>query len=225
MKSVVISGGHVASGSMYSAVDTINLEGIPITVGHSDTQEPTFEKDAPENRSAVLLKVRAFSCNYRDKTILIKLGKVYGEAPVYTSIGSEFAAEVMASGSQVTRFHVGDRVMGDNHYVDERTLDVKPGVPVNSSSRRYRILPEAKLIAIPPQMSDEVAASFSIGAQTSYSIVRKLHLQQGAPVLLTGATSNTSLFVLQALRRAGGTVYVTTTSNRRRARPATPGSP
>ena len=212
MKSVVICGDHTVTGNEYSAVDTIDLEGLPITVGQSDAQELIFERDAPENQSAVLLKIRSFSCNYRDKGIILSFHEKYHEASVYTPIGSEFAAEVIATGSLVTGLHVGDRVMGNNHY----GKDGIPGIPSNSASRRYRILSETKLIAIPPQMSDEVAAAFSVGAQTSYSIVRKLHLQPGAPVLLTGATSNTSLFLLQALRQAGAIVYATTTSDRHR---------
>jgi hypothetical protein len=40
---------------------------------------------------------------------------------------------------------------------------------------------DVKLLKIPPQMPDEVAAVFSIGAQTTYSMIRKLKLE---PILL-----------------------------------------
>jgi NADPH:quinone reductase-like Zn-dependent oxidoreductase len=61
-------------------------------------------------------------------------------------------------------------------------------------------------------MNDAVAAGFSIGAQTSFAMVRRAGAGPGSQVLVTAATSNTSLFLLQAARLAGATVSVTTTS-------------
>jgi NADPH:quinone reductase-like Zn-dependent oxidoreductase len=61
-------------------------------------------------------------------------------------------------------------------------------------------------------MPDEVAAAFPIGAQTAYSMIRKLDLQEGANVLVTAAKSNTSLFAINALRSYPIHVYATTTS-------------
>jgi NADPH:quinone reductase-like Zn-dependent oxidoreductase len=66
-------------------------------------------------------------------------------------------------------------------------------------------------------MSDEVAAAFSIGGQTSYSMLRRLALRPDDRVLVTAARSNTSLFVLQALRQHSVRVVATTTSERNRA--------
>jgi NADPH:quinone reductase-like Zn-dependent oxidoreductase len=61
-------------------------------------------------------------------------------------------------------------------------------------------------------MPDHVAASFTIGAQTTYSMVRKLDLEPGANVLVTAARSNTSLFAINALKAQNLNVYATTTS-------------
>jgi NADPH:quinone reductase-like Zn-dependent oxidoreductase len=60
----------------------------------------------------------------------------------------------------------------------------------------------------------EEAAAFSLGAQTAYGMVRRLDIKPGDPVLVTSATSNTSLFLIAALRRRGATVFATTTSDR-----------
>ena len=74
------------------------------------------------------------------------------------------------------------------------------------------MLPAHKLMVVPERMSDVEAAAFSLGAQTSYSMVRRAGVEPGANVLVTAATSNTSLFLAQAARNAGGDVTMTTSS-------------
>ena len=134
------------------------------------------------------------------------------------AIGSEFVGEVAAVGADVTGLALGDRVMGDNHYIGagDAGRDYAEGVPTNAASQEYQVFHPAKLIAVPPEMPDEVAAAFSIGAQTAYSMVRKLALPYGGHVLVTAARSNTSLFVISALKQLGVNVYATSTSRRPR---------
>lgn len=61
-------------------------------------------------------------------------------------------------------------------------------------------------------MPDEIAAGFSIGGQTTYSMLRKLNIQEGNNVLVTAAKSNTSLFAINALRNYKANVYALSTS-------------
>src|SRR5262249_29634759 len=58
-----------------------------------------------------------------------------------------------------------------------------------------------------------VGGAFMIGAQTSYSMVRKTAPRPGDNVLVTAAKSNTSLFAIQALRKYGANVYALSTSH------------
>jgi NADPH:quinone reductase-like Zn-dependent oxidoreductase len=102
-------------------------------------------------------------------------------------------------GSKVTGVRAGDRVIGNNAYPDSGWPGVAPGVPSNHASREYQTLHESKLIKIPDEMTDEIGAAFSIGAQTTYSMVRRLELQAGAAVLVTAAKSNSSLFEAELL--------------------------
>jgi len=89
-----------------------------------------------------------------------------------------------------------------------------PGLPTNRASSRFLILHARKLICVPRDMDPAVAASFTIGPQTSYGILRRLELQRNSRVLVTAAHSNTSLFVLEALRRRGVEVFATASSRR-----------
>jgi NADPH:quinone reductase-like Zn-dependent oxidoreductase len=187
---------------------TVCLDDVPLTFGVIPSGDPAFDPQSPKDADRVLIKVKAFSCDYRDKALIFR---ALHTNPAYTfkAIGSEFVAEVKAVGANVGDLKPGDRVMADSHYVDGRPYD---GLPTNLASREFLILYRHKLALIPDTMSDEVAASFSLGAQTAHSLVRKLGAGSGDSVLVTAARSNTSLFALQVLRRFGVNAYVTTTS-------------
>lgn len=76
----------------------------------------------------------------------------------------------------------------------------------------------AKLARVPEGMSDAEAASFSIGGQTTFSMVRKIAPTPGGAVLVTGGRSNTSLFAINALKAHDFDppveIYASTTSDR-----------
>jgi NADPH:quinone reductase-like Zn-dependent oxidoreductase len=115
----------------------------------------------------------------------------------------------------VTDLEIGDRVIGDYHFPD-RSAPHGGGVPSSHTSMELQLFREDTLMKIPEAMVDEVAAGFTIGAQTSYAMVRRLGLRAGQRALLTAGGSNTSLFVLAALRRQGVEVFVTTRGGARR---------
>jgi NADPH:quinone reductase-like Zn-dependent oxidoreductase len=59
-------------------------------------------------------------------------------------------------------------------------------------------------------MPREAAAAFSLGAQTAYSIARRLRPATGDRILIASARSNTSLFAIQALRQHPVQLYAAT---------------
>lgn len=204
------------------SIETITLDGVPVTVGLITLADPPFDRGAAENRQNVLVKVKAFSCNYRDKTLIFMgLSKLTPSA--FYVLGSEFVGEVMGTGPEVSMLKVGDRVIGDNHFVGGNKNRANPsagapavhdGVPTNHASKEYQIFHEKQVIKIPDLLPDEVAAAFSIGAQTTYSMIRKAKVEAGIHTLVTAAKSNTSLFIINALKKYGVDVYATSTSMR-----------
>lgn len=192
---------------------TVPIAGVPVSFGLVHGPDPEFDPEAPANRDHVLLRTRAFSLNFRDKAIILRLSRSVasrGCAPV----GSEFAGEVVSRGAAVTDLRPGDRVMSNPAYPTSGVAGLLPGLPTNGGSAELQAFHRAKLMKIPEAMSDEVAASFSIGAQTSYGMIRRLGLKPGENVLVTAARSNTSLFAIQALRHQPVDVYAVTTSAR-----------
>jgi NADPH:quinone reductase-like Zn-dependent oxidoreductase len=198
------------------SADTINgtvmLDQVPVTCGIIETPDPEFRKGDPKNEFSVLVRVSAFSLNYRDKNRIFTMAMKGSENGFYV-VGSEFVAEVLDVGPGVTELVPGDRVIGNNSYPSSGWDGVAPGVPTNHASKEVQVLHQAKLIKIPTSMPDEVAASFSIGAQTTYSMIRRLEMFEGANVLVTSGKSNTSLFAINALKNHNVNVYVTSTSH------------
>ena len=157
--------------------------------------------------------IKAFSCNYRDKAIIFSaLGR--GLERSYYVVGSEFVGEVVEIGPDVSGLSVGDKVIGDNSYRGSRLNadGVLEGVPTNHASKEYHVFDQSKLLRVPTQMPDTIAAAFSLNSQTAYSMLRKLDLKAGSRILVTAAKSNVALFVLNALKKYDVQVFATSTS-------------
>jgi NADPH:quinone reductase-like Zn-dependent oxidoreductase len=193
-------------------IDTIVMNDVPVTCGIVETSDPAFDREKAGGEHDVLIRVKAFSLNYRDKNRIFSM-MIKGVDTGFYVVGSEFVAEVLAIGPAVSGVAVGDRVIGNNSYPKADVEGVAPGVPSNHASKEMQILHETKLIKIPDSMTNATAAAFSIGAQTTYSMVRRLEIFDGAKVLVTAAKSNTSLFAIQALRQRNVNVFAISTSN------------
>ncbi|MGE0041723.1 MAG: zinc-binding alcohol dehydrogenase family protein [Vicinamibacterales bacterium] len=208
MRNVVVYGPGADE-----ALPRFLLEGATVPCAVVDGPAPAFDPSAPEHASHVLVKKRGFSVNYRDRALILSMvvRAPYGS---YYPVGSDFVGEVVATGPAVRSLAPGDRVIGNAAYPASGAPGVRPGVPVNSASRELQVFHEVKVAKVPDTMSDEVAACFTIGAQTSFSMVRRLRLQAGERVLVTAGSSNTSLFAIHALANQPVTTSVITTSAR-----------
>ncbi len=197
-------------------IQTFRLNNHVVTTGLLKTRSTAFNGSNPENHDKVLVRKKAFSCNYRDKALTLQAQhRVDGfaaknEAKFYT-LGSEFVAEVISVGDKVDSLKVGDRVIGNGNYPFSEYENARPGLPTNHGSKELEIFHFSKLVRIPASMPDEIAASFPIGGQTAYSMVRRLQLNPGEKVLVTAASSNTSLFAINAMKHMPVDVYAVTT--------------
>lgn len=212
MQSLVIFGAKPAGPWDAAPLEHVTVDGITVGCGLVNTDAPLFDVHAPENTRRVLTRVTALSCNYRDKAFFYGMKRV--PRTRFTTIGSEFVGEVVAVGRDVQRLRPGDRVIPNHEYLGHATHDdgVRQGIATNQASRAFQVLAERKLAHVPDAMPDEVAAGFSVGAQTAYSMVRRIGAHPGTRALVTSASANTSLFLIAALRRRGVDVYATTSS-------------
>lgn len=207
MKQLCVIGQDYSGNNIVPGTEGhFSLEGETFRFGLIETDAPQFNPDAADMADHVGVRVTAFSCNYRDRAFIFRMRNPRFRNN-YFVIGSEFCGEVLAVGRNVTAFKPGDRVIANCAYPDSGVEGVMPGIPTNQGSREVQIVHQCKLLPIPDGMSDSVAGGFPIGAQTSYGMARRLGLSPGENVLVTGAKSNTSLFVISALKNYGVNVY------------------
>lgn len=179
------------------------------TVHFALVRRPDVDFDAadPAHAHDVLVRVHAFSCNYREKGRLLQAAR--REAGGYMVLGSEFAGTVVKVGTAVDDLRPGERVFGDGT-VEATAAHL--GLSTQRASQELQVLPRAKLMRFPATMPFATAAAFSVGAQTAYALVRRLRPARGAQIAVTAASSNTSLFAIAALVARGHDVHALTTS-------------
>jgi NADPH:quinone reductase-like Zn-dependent oxidoreductase len=167
-----------------------------------------FDRHDAANANAVLVKVQAFSCNYREKGRFLKVARdAAGKG--YAVLGSEFAGTVVKIGAAVTDLAPGDRVFGNGSVGEGGD---HPGLSTQRGSAELQIHQRSKLLRFPAGMPFAEAAAFSVGAQTAYSMIRRLNPDSQAHIAVTAAGSNTSLFVVKALLARNHKVHALTTS-------------
>lgn len=186
----------------------------------STTLEGLVRAERPEPQPEwhqVLIRVRAVSINYRDQAIL--MGHYMGGAVDRNIIPlSDGAGEVVAVGRGVTRFKVGDRVAGTFFQVwfDGPRTKLVPalGVPLDGMFAEYVALHEEGVVAIPPSLSFEEAATLPCAGVTAWSALMVLgnRVKPGDTVLCLG-TGGVSMLGMQFALAAGASVIVTSSSD------------
>jgi len=161
----------------------------------------------------VLVRVRAVSLNHRDLSILGRPAAA-GIVPL-----SDGAGEVIAIGSDVTEFAVGDRVAG-TFFADWPTgrrtsaaMATARGGGVDGMLAEVVASHEDGLVAVPDYLSFEEAATLPCAAVTAWrALFTDGDLQAGDTVLLEG-TGGVSIFGLQLAAAAGARPIITSSSD------------
>jgi threonine 3-dehydrogenase len=117
--------------------------------------------------------------------------------PVPMTIGHEFVGEIVALGSEVTGYKVGDRVSGEGHITCGHCRQCRAGkrhlcrntvgIGVNCPGcfAEYLSLPAVNVFLVPPSISDDIAAFLDpLGNATHTALSFDL---VGEDVLITGA--------------------------------------
>ena len=217
MKVLGILNEKLVDKELVQNESTVSIAGAPVHIGSIDIDEPYFDENDDKNKEFVLLRVLGFSCNYRDKAIILKsalqMSDIVSETmPPITFFGSDFVACVVKKGKNVSELEVGDRVIPDCEYPDMPAPGVASGVVTNEASKGWLRINQYKLMKISSNLSNEVAAGFSIGAQTSQSMVRRTKIKKGEKALVLSGKANTSLFIIKALTNKGIDTTVVSTS-------------
>lgn len=166
----------------------------------------------------LLIKVGAVSLNFRDKAIVDGIYEPH-LVPKNLIPVSDAAGTVVAVGTGVTRFRIGDRV---NSHLYSRWIDGEPspdepaycfGMPLPGGLAEFMIIHEDSAVRAPQAMSDEQAATLPIAALTAwYALMEVGKLQPGQTVLVQG-TGGVSIFAAQIAAAHGARVIATSSSD------------
>ncbi len=117
-------------------------------------------------------------------------------------LGTELAGVVVAIGARVTRFAVGDRVLGF------------PGADFGCHAEYRAIAEKDELVAMLPGLSFEEAASLPFGAMSALHFLRAAKVTPGERMLVVGASGAVGSALVQLGQVFGAEVTgVTSTAN------------
>ncbi len=164
----------------------------------------------------VLVSMKAWSLNYRD--LVLAEGAHQGTPDGLIPL-SDGAGEIVSVGAGVTRWQVGDRVIG---IYSQRWLSGRPnadypasalGGPIDGVLADYVVFDEDGLVELPPHLSMEEGATLPCAGVTAWNgLVASGGLTAGETVLTMG-TGGVSVFALQIAKAAGARVISTSSSD------------
>lgn len=171
----------------------------------------------------VVLKMKAFSVNYRDLLVVDGVGRwkpPLGRIPLSDGVGV-----VAAVGKGVSRVKVGDRVAPifypkwlKGRAAAEKTAGALGSAAADGVLAEYTLFDESSLVHAPAHLTDEEAATLPCAGVTAWSALSLFrHLTPGDFVAVLG-TGGVSIFALQFAKLRGAGVIVTSSSDQKLAR-------
>jgi NADPH:quinone reductase len=149
----------------------------------------------------VRIRNTAVAVNYRD--VLMRKG-IHAIKAFPSGIGLESAGVIDAVGPEVAGFAVGDRV-------------AYAGMPEGSYAE-FRVVPVARLIALPDSIDERKAASMMIRGMTARSLLYEAYkVRPGDTILIHAAAGGVGLIMCQWAKHLGATVIGTVSSDEKAA--------
>jgi NADPH:quinone reductase-like Zn-dependent oxidoreductase len=171
----------------------------------------------------VVLKMKAFSINYRDLLVVNGVGRwkpPLGRIPLSDGVGI-----VAATGSSMSRVKVGDRVAPifypkwlEGGAAQEKMSQALGGAAADGVLAEYTLFDENSVVHVPAHLTDEEAATLPCAGVTAWSALLQFgDFSPGESVVVLG-TGGVSIFALQFARFRGARVIVTSSSDQKLAR-------
>jgi len=182
-----------------------------------DSITRTERTDPRPGPGQVLLRMRAWSLNFRDLSVA---RGAYGVPPRAGLVPlSDGLGEIVEVGTGVTRARVGDRVAGIfmqgflSGGITPQALTTALGGAMDGVLSEYVVLSDEGVVQVPAHLTDEEAASLPCAAVTAWNaLVREARIKAGDTVLLLG-TGGVSLFALQFAKLQGARVILASSSD------------
>jgi NADPH:quinone reductase-like Zn-dependent oxidoreductase len=171
----------------------------------------------------VVLEMKAFSINYRDRLVVHGVGR--WKPPLPRIPLSDGVGIVVRAGSDVSRVDIGDRVAPifypkwwDGTVTWEKMRQPLGGAVGDGVLAEYGLFDEESVVHVPEHLSDEEAATLPCAAVTAWNAVVAVgRITPGDTVVVLG-TGGVSLFALQFALLQEARVIVTSSSDQKLAR-------
>ena len=188
-----------------------------------DSLKIAHRPDPVAGPGQVVLKMKAFSVNYRDLLVVKGVGRWKPSLPRIPL--SDGVGIVVSTGAGVSRVKVGDRVAPIFYprWLDGRVTSEKMGSPLGGAVAdgvlaEYTLFSEQGVVHVPDHLSDEEAATLPCAAVTAWnSLVSSGQIIPGDTVVLLG-TGGVSIFALHFAKFLGARVIITSSSDQKLAR-------
>jgi NADPH:quinone reductase-like Zn-dependent oxidoreductase len=181
-------------------------------------ERPEPQPDAGQ----VLLKMRAWSLNYRD--LLVVKGTYHPSLRLPFTPLSDGVGEVVAVGDGVSRVKTGDRVAGIfmQKWIDGPLTEVKANSALGGAraglAAEYVVLDADGVVPVPEHLTDEEGSTLPCAAVTAaHALIYAGNIKAGDTVLVQG-TGGVSIFALQFASALGARVIATSSSDAKLAR-------
>ncbi|MDZ7970345.1 MAG: NAD(P)-dependent alcohol dehydrogenase [Nostoc sp. DedSLP03] len=166
----------------------IRRYGATEVLQYEEVEQPKIEP------TQLLVKVRASSVNPIDWKIRQGMLSLITGSNFPKILGFDVAGDVVAVGSGVTRFKLGDAIYGCTSF---------PG----GSYAEFAAVPENVVALKPTNLSYEEAAAVPLAALTALQALRnEVNIQTGQTVLINGAAGGVGTFAVQIAKALGAVV-------------------
>ena len=194
-----------------------------------DSLQVVEHPDPSPGPNQVVLKMQAFSINYRDLLVVNGVGRWRSHLPRVAL--SDGVGIVAATGAAVSRVKLGDRVAPifypkwlEGRVAVEKMGDALGGAAANGVLAEYTLFDETSLVHVPAHLTDEEAATLPCAGVTAWNAVASSgFIKPGDSVVVLG-TGGVSIFALQFARFHGARIIVTSSSDEKLARAKTLGA-
>ncbi len=175
--------------------------------------------DQEPRSNEVLIRFRAASLNFRD--VMVVTGTYNPRMRLPAVPLSDGAGEVVAIGSDVTKWNVGDRVMPifAQRWFEGESGEEKRRTSLGAGSQWQGVLRERgnfhedSVVRIPEHLSFEQAATLPCAAVTAWHALNVSGRVGSGETVLTLGTGGVSIFAVQFAKMAGARVIATTGSD------------
>ncbi len=177
--------------------------------------------ERPEPRPGpgqVLLRMRAWSLNYRD--LMVAKGQYNPKLRMPAVPLSDGVGEVDAVGEGVSRAKVGDRVAGCfmpkwtcGELTEAKSRSALGGGGAEGMLAERVVLDQEGVVHVPEHLTDEEAAALPCAGVTAWHALVTAGRVGPGDTVLTQGTGGVSLFALQFARAAGARVVITSSSD------------